>query len=242
MPTADLAAQRALLKLADTDRQIDTARHRRDGLPEIAYLAEAAQGRQQLADTTALREVEVGDLDAAARKLDAEIESVSLRVRRDEERLASAAVAAKEAENLQREVESLARRKASLEDDALELMEQREQAESTLASLRGQAASLETEIAAATIRRDAQQTAIDDDLARLSVQRAALVAEVPGAVLGVYDRIRAAGKVAAAGLSGDRCGGCGMALDKASLDELRTAAADEVPRCPECGALLVRNP
>ncbi len=55
-------------------------------------------------------------------------------------------------------------------------------------------------------------------------------------------RIRAkmADAVQLAALVGERCGACQMSLDRHALDQIRTAAADSVQRCPECGAILVR--
>lgn len=242
MPTADLAAQRALLKLADTDRLVDAATHRRTALPEIAVIAAGAAKTAELRERIALAEVEVGDIDSAARKLDAEIDSVAARARRDEDRLASGSASPKEMEGLQREVESLGRRRTSLEDDALELMERREDADAVLKAVRDELAAVGTESTTATLGRDRQWAEIDAEIERLTLQRAVAGQDVPADALAVYERIRASGKVAAAVVAGGRCGGCGMALDKASLEELRTAASNALTRCPECGTILVRNP
>lgn len=240
--TADLAAQRALLRLAATDHEADAAAHERVALPENAVIADGATRSAELREKVALAEVEVGDIDAAARKLDGEIESVRARAARDQELLASGAASPKEMENLQREIESLSRRQSTLEDDALELMEQREVTDGGLASVRDQLAAIDGEIRDATVRRDAAWSGLDAEIGRLTIQRAALAAEIPADAVAVYERLRAAGKVAAATLAGDRCGGCGMALDRASLEEIRSAAETAVPRCPECGTLLIRNP
>lgn len=241
MPKADLAAQRALLQLADTDRLADAAAHQRTALPEIGVIADGAARIESLTGQVALAEVEVGDLDSAARKLDGEIESVRARAARDEQLLAAGAVSPKEMENLQREIESLARRQASLEDDALQLMERQEAAEGGLNGLRDAVAAMRTEVDAATVRRNDQWADIDGELARLAVQRAMLVSQIPAELVTVYDKVRSSGRVAAAALVGDRCTACQMGLDRVSLDEIHGAAADEVPRCPECGALLVRG-
>ncbi|MBN9611237.1 MAG: hypothetical protein J0I11_18210 [Actinobacteria bacterium] len=241
MPTADLAARRALLKLAATDRQADAAAHDRGTLPEIGVISDGSKRAAELAGKIALAQAEVSDIDAAARKLDAEIDSVRARAARDNERLTSGGAASKELESLQREVESLARRQATLEDEALELMERREVAAAALAAVESELAGVTADVEAATVRRDDRWADIDDEIARLSVQRAALVADVPPDVLAIYTRVRGAGKVAAAALVGDRCGGCQMTLDRQSLEEIRSAADDAVARCPECSAILVRD-
>lgn len=241
MPTADLASQRALLQLAETDRLADAATHERASLPELGVIADGSKRADEIAGKIALADAELSDIDFAARKLDGEIDSVRARAARDYERL-TAGAASKELENLQREIESLARRQASLEDDALELMERRETAEGAIAALRAEGNAVAAEVDAATVRRDDRWADIDVDLARLAVQRAALTEGLPADVLAIYSRVRGAGKVAAAALLGDRCGGCRMALDRQTLEEVRSSADEALARCPECGAILVKNP
>lgn len=242
MPTVDLAAQRALLQLADTDRLADAAAHERESLPELAAIAEGGKIVAELNGRVALAEVEVADLDTAARKLDGEIDSVRQRADRDAQRLASGAAAPKEMENLQHEIDSLARRQGTLEDEALELMERREAADAALSAVKDEIVTVTREVDAATVRRNDRWADLDAELGRLGVQRASLTAGLPADVLAIYERVRGAGKVAAAPLVGDRCTGCGMSLDRVAFDEIRGAAPDALTRCPECGTILVRNP
>lgn len=242
MPTVDLAAQRALLQLADTDRLADAAAHERESLPELGVIAEGVKSGAELSGRVALAEVEVADLETAARKLDAEIDSVRQRADRDAERLASGAASHKEMENLQHEIESLARRQATLEDEALELMERRETADAALQAVKDEITTVARGVDAATVKRNDLWADIDSELGRLAVQRASLAAGLPADVMAIYERVRAAGKVAAASLVGDRCTGCGMSLDRIAFDEIRGAAPDALTRCPECSTILIRNP
>lgn len=241
MPTADPAAQRTLLELADVDRAIGAARHRRAGLPELAVIAAGAERIDELNGRLVLAQTEVGDLDRASRKLDDEIESVRARADRDRERLASGAAGAKELENLQREVESLTRRQATLEDDSLELMERRESADAAMAAIQRDLDVVLADVGGATGRRDDVFTDIDDELGRLDARRVALVALIPADLLALYERIRGTGKVGAAVLNGDACGACRIQVDRQALQEFREAPADAVVRCPECAAILVRS-
>ena len=52
---------------------------------------------------------------------------------------------------------------------------------------------------------------------------------------------QAAEGVGAAPFSGRSCGGCFVVLPAQALSTIRSAAANEVPRCPECGTYLVRG-
>jgi predicted nucleic acid-binding Zn-ribbon protein len=241
VPTADPAAQHTLLDLADVDRALEAAQHRRTSLPELAVIADGAGRIDELNGRLVLAQTEIGDLDRAARKLDDEIDSVRARAARDEERLASGSAPAKELENLQKEVESLARRQSSLEDDALELMERRETSDAAMAQIQADLDAVLADVNAATGRRDDAFADIDDELGRLTTRRGELTGGLPDDLLALYERVRATGKVAAGALTGERWGACRMALDRQFLEEIRTASPDSVQRCPECGAILVRG-
>jgi len=241
VPTADPAAQRLLLDLAEVDQAADAAAHRRASLPELTVIADGAARIDDLSGRLVLAQADVGDLDRAGRKLDDEIDAVRARSSRDKQRLISGAVPAKELESLQSEVESLARRQATLEDEALELMERREGADAAMVQAQTELDAAMAEVDDASTSRDEQFAAIDAELADLAGRRATLVAGVPQDLLALYERIRGGGKVAAGALTGERCGACRMALDRQSLEEIRTAAADSVQRCPECSAILVRG-
>jgi uncharacterized protein len=236
---ADPFTQRRVLDLAEVDRSVAGAEHRRATMPE---LAEIAAGNSILADLRTARitaETEVGDLDRDARKLDTEIEQVRARAERDRQRLAAGA-AAKELENLEHEVASLARRQASLEDDALELMERRETADASLAAANSAFETAASSVIAAEERRDTVLSQVATELENLARRRAEVAAPLPADLSALYERIRSTGKTAAGELKGSMCGACHYQLNQVDLAEIRSAAADLVVRCPECGAILVR--
>ncbi|MET3806467.1 putative nucleic acid-binding Zn-ribbon protein [Nakamurella sp. UYEF19] len=240
MPKADPFAQRRLLDLAGFDQSINAAEHRRATLPELAVLSAGSEKLAELRNTKVLAETEVGDLQRANRKLDNEIDQVRARSERDAQRLAAGAGNAKDLENLQHEITSLGRRQGVLEDEALELMEQKENADAALAEVTAQFDLLQAEVTAAAGSRDDKFADIDDELKTHRSSRAELLAALPADLVALYERIRKSGKVAAAKLNGGRCEACRMDLDRVELSSIAGAPSDEVVRCPECGAILIR--
>jgi uncharacterized protein len=240
VPKADPFVQRRLLDLAGFDQAINAAEHRRATLPELAVISGGSEKLAELRNSKVLAETEVGDLERATRKLDNEIDQVRSRAGRDAQRLASGAGNAKDMENLQHEITSLARRQGVLEDEALELMEQKETADELLAGVQSQFDQVQAEVTAAEARRDDLFADIDADLDLQRNGRTELVAGLPVDLAALYERIRKSGKVAAAKLNASRCEACRMDLDKVELAEIRAAGSDEVVRCPECGAILIR--
>ncbi|WP_029137244.1 zinc ribbon domain-containing protein [Nakamurella lactea] len=241
MPQADPTDQRRLLDIAATDRAIAAADHRRNTLPELALIAAGTERTASLRVAKVNAETEVADLERDGRKLDLEIDQVRARADRDAERMAAGAGPAKDLSNLQHEIDTLARRQATLEDRSLELMELREKADAVLATATADFDAAAAEIAAAESRRDDQFADLDDELARLRATRAEQAGQVPDDLLALYERIRKTGKIAAAELRGAECQACRLELDSVALSQIRSAPADQVMRCTECGAILVRG-
>ncbi|AZI57762.1 hypothetical protein EH165_05975 [Nakamurella antarctica] len=233
--------QRRLLDLAAADQVIGAAEHRRRTLPELAVIAERGDKATELARDVVVADTEVGDLRRAMNKLEMEIDQVRGRAQRDADRVASGSASAKELENLQHEIESLKRRQGVLEDAELELMEQREVAESVLADARTALEEVNGALGNATTARDAAFAEIDALLGVQQADRSEISASLPADVLALYTRILGSGQVAAAQLAGARCGACRIEIDRTALSEIRSAPVDEVVRCSECGAILIRS-
>ena len=240
---ADPAVQRRLLDLQALDAALARLEHRRRTLPELAVIASAGSRLAGLRDSVVRAETEVGDLDRDLRRLENDVDQVRQRSTRDQQRMQSAAVPAKELESLQHEVESLARRQSDLEDAELEVMEQREEVDSRAAALRAEVSSLEGERDAAVTARDKAYAEIDASAAEDVAARASVVGELPGDLLALYERVRAAsGGVGAAELRHRRCEGCRLELAGSELRAARAAPPDEVLRCENCRRILVRTP
>lgn len=239
----DHAVQLRLLEVQDADTDLAQLAHRRAGLPEVAALAERHGHAEELGHQIVELQTRDGDIAAEQRRLEAEVDTVRARAERNQQRLDGGGLPPKELEGLQRELASLARRQGVLEDDVLEIMEQREGVENDLAGLRAEADALAAQIAELEAARDRAFAEIDDVAARRSAERAGLAEGVPAELLDLYEKARAhGGGVGAAALRHRRCEGCRIELSGTELARVRAAEVDEVLRCEECRRILVRTP
>jgi predicted nucleic acid-binding Zn-ribbon protein len=172
---ADPAAQQRLLDLADVDAELSRLAHRRRTLPEHAALTAAEAAVRTAKDKLVESETAAGDLDRDIRRLERDVEGVRTRAQRDNAMLAGAGIGAKQANDLQHELETLARRQAVLEDEQLEVMEQREALEVDVEHSRGVLAAAEKEVAAIAERRDSELADIDTAAAGRARARAEVV-------------------------------------------------------------------
>ena len=238
---ADPAIQRRLLDLADVDAELARLAHRRRNLPEHAELTEAEAAVRTAKDKLVEAETAAGDLDRDIRRLERDVDGVRARTERDNQILAGAGVSAKQAADLQHELETLKRRQSVLEDEQLEIMEQREAVGVDVEHSREQLAAAEQKVNEIVGRRDTALADIDAAEGGRRRDREEVVADLPADLLGEYEKRRERRGTGAALLKQRRCQACRLELDRVAIAELKTAPADDVVHCEECGVILVRT-
>lgn len=238
---ADPAVQRRLLELADVDGELTRLAHRRRTLPEHAQLTEAEAAVRAAKDKLVAVETSAGDLDRDIRRLERDIDGVRARADRDNKLLAGAGVGARQATELQHELETLARRQTVLEDEQLEVMEQREAVGVDVEHSRGVLAAAERAAGEIVERRSAALADLDAAEAGRRRDRDEIATHLPADLLALYDKRREQRGTGAAVLLQRRCQACRLELDRTALAALRAAAPDEIVYCEECGVILVRT-
>lgn len=239
---AEPAVQRRLLDLADADAELSRIDHRRRTLPELAVIEEAEAGLQVKRDAVVAAKTAHKDLNREITKQEDEIEAVRAREDRDRKLLNDGNVGARQVNDLEHELETLSRRQTALEDDLLELMERREAVELDIQHSQAELSKAEEALADAQQRRDQALADLDTAQARRAKQREQMIGGFPADLLALYDRVRAQRGIGAGLLRARRCGACQMELDRHAIAEIKEAPADDVVRCEECGAILVRTP
>lgn len=240
---APAASQLRLLDLQDLDSRLDRLAHRRRTLPELAEIEGYEARLAGLHDAIVGAETDLSDADREQRKVENDVDLVRTRMARDQQRLDTGAVGnAKELENLQHELGSLAKRQADLEDLVLEHMERREEIETRLKAVTTERDEVTAALEAAIARRDAAFAEIDAEAAQLRTERDPTAAEIPADLVTLYEKVRAAnGGLGAAALHRGQCQGCHLSLPPTDLAAFKAAPEDEVLRCEECRRILVRR-
>ena len=239
---ADPAVQRRLLDLAEVDAELTRLAHRRRTLPEHQQHVEAEGAVRAAKDKVVEVETVAGDLDRDIRRLERDVEGVRARADRDTKLLQGAGVGARQAGELQHELETLARRQGILEDEQLEVMEQREAVGVDVEHSRGVLAAAEREVDEVAVRRDAALADLDAAEGGRRRARSEIAVNLPTDLLVFYDKRREQRGTGAAALRSRRCQACRLELDRTALSALRAAPADEIVYCEECGVILVRTP
>lgn len=231
-----------LLDVCELDSRALQLRHRRAHLPQAAVVAELQASKKTTDDAVRDARVTRDDLERVQKKADADVEAVKTRRRRDQERMDSGAISsAKDLERMQHELATLDRRISVLEDEELEVMEQLEEAQTSVTRLEAELAEISEKLAVAVDSVDVETSKIDGELAGVAEERTPALEGIPDDLLALYTRLSDKMGVGAAELRARRCGGCNLQLDPAEISRIRGLAADEVVRCEECSRILVRT-
>lgn len=242
MVTADPAVQQRLLDVQAVDTVLAQLAHRRRTLHQIAELAEYAKQATGLHAQAVGLETQLSDIASEQRRLENDIDVVRQREARNQQRLDRGGIPSKDLEGLQHELQSLARRQGTLEDETLEVMQRREEIETALAAVQAHRDELAVQQKAAMSLKDAATAEIDAALAERTAQRAQAAAGMPTDLLTLYEKVRQAqGGIGAAGLRQRRCDGCRLELAGTELSAVRSAAPDDVLRCENCRRILIRT-
>jgi uncharacterized protein len=240
---AEPSDQLKLLEVQVLDARADQARHRRAAMAEVKEMEALEASRSEVDDQRRDAQIVVDDLDLVQRKADNDVEQVKTRRTRDRDRIDQGLITnPKDLERMQHELESLDRRISVLEDEELEVMEQLEEAQSALGELVQRLAATDERLAELAVVRAEKTADIDRELGEIETERAAAVEGLPGDLLALYEKLRAAkGGVGAAEIRQRRCTGCQLGIDNLEIGVIRAAPADLIVRCEECERILVRT-
>jgi uncharacterized protein len=236
---AAVAQQRSLLEVAELDAELSRIAHRASHLPQRQDIDRMQTDQAAANDRLGALQIALEDMDAQVSRFESEIDAVRQREDRDRSLLQSVADA-KQLSELQHELDTLQRRQSSLEDSLLEVMEHREQLQSQQTAEAAAIETLQADLAAAQQALDGALDDIDQNRRVHAVRRDELTAALDPELIALYERQRAGGGPGAGPLLGRRCGACRIEIDRGELSRISSAAEDDVLRCPECGAILLR--
>ena len=238
---ADPHDQRRLVDIADLDLKLAGLAHRRRQLPEQAVVDDLEAQRRSATESAARAGIHVEDLERASAKLRSDLDAVRRRRERDSELRSGGTVSERQATELEYELRSLDRRERTLEAELAELTERLEAVEADVRHSGAVITDLDARLGMAMTVRDTALAELEEAVTAALQERSRLAEGLPAALLDLYARGVESSGVGAAVLSGGRCTACAMDLDRATVSWFRTAPADDVVTCPECGVIVVRT-
>ena len=234
----DKAEQSALLRLSETDLAVTRIKH---SIAKVLDSKELQALREQLSGLSGeliTARTLVENLTTSQVRADEDLHLVESRIARDRERLNQTS-SPKDAQGMQSEIESLLRRKADLEDNELNILEDLDRAKEAMDAVHSRR---EDTVAKIENIQSTIQAEVDDlktSGRKLTAEREILVSKIPADVLEHY-AVLSAKQIAVGKIEDRTCSACRMGLTASTIDALNSLAEDEIGSCPECQAMIVR--
>ncbi|MGI9610916.1 MAG: zinc ribbon domain-containing protein [Acidimicrobiia bacterium] len=226
-----------LLDLQAVDLEIDRLLNRRQGLPELDQYRAAHEELTELEATHTQDEQRLRELNLALDKTNGELTIGEEKLAAEQNRLYAGGLSARDADYLRQEVDMLGRKNTEMEDQVLELMEQREEQQKAVEALAAEIATKGEFKAALEHEIQASWKEIDAELARKETRKADIVPLVAEDLLELYEDLRPVKEGVAVGrLAEGVCGGCHLTLTAA---EQLSVSRQDPPRCIHCRRILV---
>jgi predicted nucleic acid-binding Zn-ribbon protein len=233
-----MSAALGLYRLQQVDSQIDQIQAR---LKTIQQMLEndaelrGAKERFSLVD---------GEHKAAERVLklsEADVEKQRIKLEQTEASLYSGKVHnPKELQDLQRDVASLKRHLATLEERQLEAMIAAETAENELQLAKTDLERVQVNLIEQNRDLAQESESLRKNLERLHSERQAVVTDIAGQALSVYDQLRKQKRgLAITTIAENACEACGTTLTASQQQNARSAS--QLFHCPTCGRILYAN-
>ncbi len=236
---ANLQDQKRLLELVDLDLSLVRNAADRAKLQSATAISEASEKALALSDHLIDARNRVGDLELELKRSENDLELVENRITKDNQRLSSTS-SAKDAQGIEHELTTLAKRKSELEDTELGIMEDLERVRAELAEAESAKAEAEQELTRLRSALATDTAGLDSVRAELTSKRSALVELIDPELAVAYQR-KADRNVAAGKLVGRECGACRLSITATYLEEIVALPEDEIAECPNCQAYLVRS-
>jgi predicted nucleic acid-binding Zn-ribbon protein len=239
---ASASDQRSILDIQKFDLQSSTLRNKAATLPELGEITSTTIKQNNARDLRIAAETELSDVKRELLRAEGDVEQIVTRITRDETRLSSGTGSAKELEQTQHELGTLATRRSELEEIELEIMMRVDAIKERIAALTSEESELGATIADLNIRKENAMAAINTELEGIEIDRKSTTQSISAEFLALYEKIREGSYgIGAAALAGNQCKGCNLTLNTIELQRIGSLAEDEVVRCEECRCILVRD-
>ena len=226
-----------LLDLQEVDLTLDRLNKR---LAEVKAArretdeVKAAQAATQQAEAAAVH-------DRTARtELEATATALDIKITQAEQRLYSGVVKIpKELLDLQNDIASLKRQKATLDEKLLQAMLSLEEAEAALKQRLAEQQQIEAAWRASQTDLAAEQIQLEADITQQTLEQTGTRTQLGAADLALYDQLRRRkGGLAVVEMEHNACNGCGVKPTHSVVQQLRQG--DQLARCGNCERILVQ--
>ena len=228
-----MSVAKQLYQLQEIDLQIETDEQTLDRFASQLGESQAViRTRNELTS----EQQRLAELEKQQHSTEWEIDDLTTRVVAEEEKLYSGRITnPKELTSLQHDVDGLKAKRSKLEDKALEIMEQVELTEASIADKSSELKKTEADWREQQQQLSANIDELNATLSDLRHKRKQISVQIDPQAVEFYQELRKHKGIAVARVEQGLCRGCQISL---SITELQQARAGNIVQCSSCGRIL----
>jgi uncharacterized protein len=233
-----MSAALGLYRLQQVDSQIDQIQARLKAIQQtLENDVELRSANEHLATADSNHK----EAERSLKLSEAEVEKQRIKIQQTEASLYGGNVHnPKELQDLQRDVVSLKRHLETLEERELEAMLVAEDTEKNLQVAKTVLDHVQSNLKEQNRDLTKESETLHKDLERLNSERQAVVTDIAGQALGVYDQLRKQKRgLAITTIADNSCEACGSSLTPSQQQTARSTS--QLFHCPTCGRILYAN-
>jgi predicted nucleic acid-binding Zn-ribbon protein len=224
-----------LLGLQEVDLALNAAR---GALSEARSLLGNTDELEEAREEAGRRSQELSDAERAFKEREDEANDLAEKIAPLEKKLYQGTILnPKELDDLQRDIESLKRRRSQLDDQAIEAMDALEEAQRLQHETQERLDAMEQDHAAGQTVLRQRIAALEAEISELEGERAEHANDVEPPLLDLYDRIAATRQRAVAKVEGGACQGCRLSLPSSLIQRAR--GGNNIVQCSSCERILL---
>jgi predicted nucleic acid-binding Zn-ribbon protein len=233
-----MSASLGLYRLQQVDRQIDHARSQLDNIRQTLENDIELRESRKLLETA---QANHHHANHALKNSEAEVEAQRIKIEQAESSLYGGKVQnPKELQDLQKDIASLKKHLATLDERELEAMIKAESTENDLQSAKTKLELIQVRLGNEQKKLLEDQSILMVNLEQLAEEREATLAPIESNMLQIYEGLRKhKNGVAIAEVSDNSCASCGATITATLQQNARSQK--QLAHCPSCGRILYAN-
>lgn len=233
-----MTAVSQLYALQQVDLSLEASRNARD---EAEALIGNTDELEQAREEAVVRKEELEAAEKAFRERENEADDLAQKIEPLEKKLYQGTILnPKELDDLQKDIDSLKRRRSQLDDQAIEAMDALEEAQRTQKEAQERLDEMEKDHQAGQTVLHGRIATLETEIAELQSERDEEAADVEPSLLELYDRIAAIRQnKAVAKVEGGACQGCRLSLPSSLIQRAR--GGSNIVQCSSCERILLVN-
>jgi len=230
-----MSAALGLYRLQQVDSQIDQIQAR---LKVIQQTLENDVELRAATEELAVSENKYKDAERTLKQSESEVEKQSIKIQQTEASLYGGRVHnPKELQDLQKDVASLKRHLATLEERQLEAMLVVETTEKDVQNAKSELERVQSSLGEQNRDLARESSSLQKDLERLNSERQAVISDIAKQTMATYNQLRQQRRgIAVTTLSDGSCAACGTTLTPSQQQNARSTS--QLFYCPSCGRIL----